>query len=320
MTFPLADRTRRKARAASERLRRRFLVVLLARTFRELSDDDATHMAAGVAYYALFSLFPLLLGLIAILGLVIDSETLQVEITGWTADHLPGAGDFITDNIDISVGQSGSLGIISIIGLIWAGSAIFGAINRAVNRAWDVHEDRPFYVAKARQLVMALGVGILFFLALASASLAQAADRFAEVDLPLLGLADEAIGVVLFRGTSFLFNLAIFLVLYKFLPNTRTYWRYIWPGALVATFLFEAGKDVFIFYVENFASFNQVYGSIGSVIALLFWAYLSALILIFGAELSSEYGRMREGVERGTLIQPYGEPSPPDRPDQRAKS
>ncbi len=276
-----------------------FVPTLVVRTIKELSDDDATHMAAGVAYYALFSLFPLLLGTIAIIGLVADSNAVRSAILAWAADNFPGTGEFISDNVVASVEASGSLGAISIAGLIWSGSAIFGAITRAVNRAWDIRQDRPFVKGKIMQLAMAMSVAILFALALASASLAQTADRYADTNLPVLGQADELSGLLLFRIMSFVFNLAIFLTLYKVLPNTQTRWRHIWPGALVAALLFEGGKYLFVLYLDNFATFSAVYGSIGSVIALLLWAYLSAFVLILGAELSSEYGRMLQGHERG---------------------
>ncbi len=279
-----------------------FIPTLIIRTIKELGDDDATHMAAGVAYYALFSLFPLLLGLIAVIGLAADSNTIRTEILHWAADNLPGTGDFISDNVVASTEASGSLGAISIIGLIWSGSAIFGAITRVVNRAWDIQHDRPFIKGKIMQLAMAMSVGILFVLALTSASLAQTAERYAHTDMPVLGQADEVSGILLFRILSFIFNLAIFLSLYKVLPNTKTHWRYIWPGALVAALFFEGGKFLFVLYLDNFATFSAVYGSIGSVIALLLWAYVSAFILIVGAEMSSEFGRMIRGIDRGKPI------------------
>ncbi len=281
------------------RLDVRFLPTLIIRTVKELGDDDATHMAAGVAYYALFSLFPLLLGIIAIIGMASESASTRQRILEWTSESFPGAGDLISDNIVASIEASGSLGAISIIGLIWAGSAIFGAITKAVNRAWDIEEDRPFVKNKIMQLTMAVGVAILFALALASASIAQASGRFGDTKAFLLGHADHVPGLVLFRLLSFIANLAIFLTLYKVIPNTKTHWRYIWPGALAAALLFEGGKYLFVFYLDNFATLSAVYGSIGSVIVLLLWAYVSAFILILGAELSSEYGRMLQGVERG---------------------
>ena len=94
----------------------------------------------------------------------------------------------------------------------------------------------------------------------------------------------------------------MFLLIYRYVPNCKTYWRYIWPGALVAAGLFEVAKGLFIWYLDNLASYRQVYGPLTSVMILLLWTYLSSLILILGAEISSEYGRMRRGLERGTLI------------------
>jgi membrane protein len=104
------------------------------------------------------------------------------------------------------------------------------------------------------------------------------------------------------RLLAFLPSFAIFLILYKFIPNTKTYWRYVWPGALLAAVLFEISKSLFILYLDRFATYELVYGSIGSVIALLFWIYVAAFILILGAEFSAEYGRMRMGVAKGVLI------------------
>lgn len=281
----------------------RFLPSLVIRTVKELGDDDATHMAAGVAYYALFSLFPLLLGIISIIGIASRSDSTRRQILEWTSNNFPGAGDLISDNIVTSTETSGSLGAISVIGLVWAGSAVFGAITRAVNRAWDIEEDRPFVKNKIMQLTMALGVGILFAVALISTSLAQASGRIADSEIVLLSHTDEPGGLAIFRLLSFIASLAIFLTLYKIVPNTRTYWRYIWPGALVGALLFEGGKYLFVFYLDNFATLSAVYGSIGSVIVLLLWAYVSAFILILGAELSSEYGRMMHGIARGQLME-----------------
>ena len=101
-------------------------------------------------------------------------------------------------------------------------------------------------------------------------------------------------------------TLMIFLLVYRFLPNCKTYWRYIWPGTVVVALLFEVGKSLFVWYLNNIATYDRVYGSLTSVMALLFWIYISALILILGAEISSEYGRMRMGVDQGTLLAAAG--------------
>ena len=292
-----------RVRDIIDKIRRIFIVDLVVRTVQEMSADDATHMAAGVAYYALFSLFPLLLGLIAVFSFFLESDTVRAELTEFVIDFLPGSEAFVHDNVQAVFQLRGALGLVAILGLLWSGSAIFGAVNRAVNRAWDVHQDRPFYIGKPRQLVMALGIGILFVLSTGIATFVRVAGRLAEFDVSALAFLVDTLGRVLLQGSSFLFTLMIFLILYKYLPNTRTYWRFIWPGAVVAGGLFELAKYIFITYLNAFATYDTVYGSIAPVIVLLVWTYVSALILILGAELSSEYGRLKTGTERGMLLQ-----------------
>ena len=269
-----------------------------------MSDDDATHMAASVAYYAFFSIFPLLLGLIALLSLFLESADIQSRLTDFVTKFLPGSESLIDTNIDAVLRLRGTLGVIAVVGLFWSGSAVFGAVTRAVNRAWDVQKDRPLFVSKPRQLVMALGVGVLFYLSLSAATFVRMAGRFEESDVPGVGFLINVGGQTLLQGTAFLLTLLTFLMIYKFMPNTKTYWRYVWPGAVVGAALFEIAKNLFIMYLNSFASFEDVYGSLAPVIVLLLWAYVSGFVLIVGAELSSEYGRMRVGVDRGVLIHP----------------
>jgi membrane protein len=268
------------------------------RVIQEMAADDATHLAAGVAYYAIFSLFPLLLGLLFIVGLVGSSEVVKQDFVGFVTDNLPGSEQFVEDTLDGVIRFRGVLGIGALIGLLWSASAVFGAITRAVNRAWDVHQDRPFYIAKPRQIGMALAVGILFLL---SSSVTYSLELLTE---PAAGIPGQQVFLMLaFRAVSWLITLSIFLLMYRFIPNCKTYWRYIWPGAVVASVLLEISKTIFLWYLNNLASYDQ-FGAMASVMILLLWIYLSSLIVILGAEISSEYGRMQRGVERGVLLQP----------------
>ena len=298
----LVDGLVRRLGPVRDRFGRYFLVRLLVRTVQELSADDATHMAAGVAYYALFSIFPLLLGLTAIMSYFVDSQETQKELVGFVAQYLPGSGELITHNIDIVLRLRGAIGVFSLIGLLWSASAVFGAIARAVNRAWDVHKDWPIYVGKPRQLLMAAAVAVLFAISVGAAALLRMAGLASETDVAGSGLASETLGRLFLQAVSFVMTLAIFLVVYKFLPNTKTYWRFIWPGAILGALLFEVSKNLFLIYVNGFSNFENVYGSLAPVIALLLWVYVSSFILILGAELSSEYGRLKSGVDRGTLL------------------
>ena len=251
------------------------------RVFKEMGADQATHAAAGVAYYAVFSIFPLILALLAISGIFLSSPGTDIEVKArfltFLTDNLPGSEQFVVDNLESLIRFRGPAGLVGIAGLFWAASAVFGGITLAVNRAWDVEESRPFYIAKPRQLLMALGVGGLFLVSMSASSAVQ-----------ILGPTFGAAGLQL---VGYLTTFLMFILMYRYIPNTQTYWRYIWLGALVAAILFELAKNAFVWYVANFANF-EAYGSLASVLIFLAWAYFSALILILGAEVSTEYERM----------------------------
>ena len=293
---------RYRSRSVIQRLRRITVLRLIARTLQEMSDDDATHMAAAMSYYALVSLFPLTLGLISLTSFFLEDAPTHQAIVDWVASFLPGSESLIEANIDVVLEARGTIGVFAIIGLFWTGSAVFGGITRSINRAWDVHTDRPLYLSKARQLVMALFTGLMFLFSTSISTFLRIYERIAYLDFPYAEMLVKTGSVVILYASSFVLILAVFLMLYKFVPNTKTYWRYIWVGAIVAAALFETTKNLFIWYLNTFTNFGSIYGTLASVVALLLWAYLSGLILILGAELSSEYGRIRQGTERGVLL------------------
>ncbi len=277
-----------------------FPVELVIRTIQELGRNDATHLSAGIAFYSLLSLFPLLLGLIAILGTVLPSEIVQKEIFEFLEANMPIAVDLVQRNIASVIQFRSELGIISMGGLFWTGSLMFGAMSRAINRAWNVHQDRPFYIRKLRDVGMALGISILFLLSQGVTAFFSVLQSFNLPPLPFPALVPDV--TITNRLMAFFIILIIFLLLYKFIPNTKTHWRYIWTGALLAALMFDASRNLFIFYLNRFANYEIIYGSMASIIALLIWIFFSASILVFGAALSAEYTRMRLGARRGELI------------------
>lgn len=287
----------------AERYQDKFLVKLLVRTTKEFIADDATHMAAAISYYALLSLFPMIIGLIAILSFFWQDDAAQHLIVNWMSGFLPGSADFIKDYgiLDL-INAPGTIGMFALIGLFWTASAIFGGITRSINRAWDVDHDRPLYISKPYQMLMALATGLLFLLSTSINIFLGASERFASANLSIPDFLISGTSSAILYASSFALIFAVFMVLYKYVPNTKTYWRYIWPGALVAAVLFEITENLFIIYLSRFANFDNVYGStLTPVVIVLIWSYLSGLILILGAELSSEYCRIRRGVERGVL-------------------
>jgi membrane protein len=283
-----------------ERLLRIFYIELMVRTIQELGHNDAAHLSAGIAYYSLLSLFPLLLGLMAILGTFLPSETVQKEIFDFLEANMPMAVDLVQRNIVNVIQFRSRLGIIGLGGVFWTGSLMFGAISRAINRAWNVHRDRPFYIRKLRDLGMTLGTSILFLISQGATAVFSVLHSFNLPPLPFPAINPNV--NIASRLLAFFIILVIFLLLYKFIPNTKTHWRYIWTGALLAAVLFEASRNLLVLYLNNFAHYEMIYGSVVSIIALLIWMFFSAHILIFGAAFSAEYTRMRLGIRRGESI------------------
>ena len=280
---------------AKDRLLKIPTVQLIYRTTEKLGDIDATNRAAGVAYYAFLSIFPLLLGLIAVFGFFLPSVNLQDKLLNYVSDNIPGATNILKQNIDSIIELRGAMGVLSIIIFFWGASAMFTAISLAINRAWDIRRNRHLFIRKASELGMVLGIGILFLLSLGTSAIISII--FKALNLPAADLIVVDLGS---RLVAFLLILIVFLFLYKFIPNTRTYWRYVWQGALLAAVLFEIARTLFIFYVNNLANYQLIYGSIASIIVLLVWIYYSAFIMILGAEFAFQYGRMRHPVTTGS--------------------
>ena len=265
-------------------------------TARGIGAHQVGDMAASLAYYALFALFPLLLGLIVILSFFLDQEVVRGELETLLAKNLPGAQEIVTRNLDNVVRLRGAIGLVAFAGLLWSGSAVFGALTRILDRTWEVRDRHAFHIVRARSLVMLVGVAALVVLSLSSTTLLQLAAELAEVErLGALGTFLASGARLLLQGSSLVGSLLVPTLLYRFAPSERIAWREVLPGALLAGLLFEAAKNVFVLYLSRFASFDLVYGSLASVIILLFWVYISGFILILGAEFGAALGRRRKG-------------------------
>ena len=267
---------------------------------RRTGADQVGDMAASVAYYAIFSLFPLLLGVIVVLSLVLEPARVEEELLAVTAQYLPGAETLISENIENVLRVPGAIGVVAIVGLLWSASGVFGSIARVLDRAWSVGQTHAFHIIRFRSILMVIGVAGLFLLSLVSSTLVQSAQLL-EFDPFGVGgfLASSARTLLL--GTSIAGSLAFPLLLYRFAPSERVPWREVVPAAILAGVFFEVAKGVFLFYLHSFAGFDRVYGSLSLVIVLLLWAYISALILILGAEFGGALGRWRQGVTQRAI-------------------
>ncbi|MEN8613688.1 YihY/virulence factor BrkB family protein [Dehalogenimonas sp. THU2] len=267
----------------------------LRRIAEEWSRDDASDRAGAVAFYAFLSIFPLLLGVVSLMGFFLPNEDIRRAVSDALIHVLPGSADFVETTLDAVIELRGVGGIAGVVGLLWSGSNLFAAIRRAVNRAWGIKSERHFVIGKARDLAMVVGTGALFLLSLTAINLVNFVD---ESPNPLLNFLVPFGG----RLIGFLLALLVFLIIYKYVPNTRTIWKWTWPGTILAAVLFQAGTYLFIFFLTNFANYESVYGPLGSVIVLLMWIYISAIILILGVEVNSVLHQEIEGTGKFELL------------------
>lgn len=263
--------------------------------------DDCMQLAAAVAYFVLFSLFPLLIFLVAVLGLILRDEALQRQFIDQVLALIPltqqADQGVVVETVRKVAASSGALSIASLLGMAWSGSNMFSVLRKAINTAFGLNPKASFFWQKATDLAMILGLPFLFLASVAATGFIATARAWGG-QLPLVGVWVQATGSV-WETAGLLIPLVLSfsacLGLYWLAPSPRIAMRDLWPGALVAAVLFEGAKAGFGLYVANFGKYDAIYGSLGAAVALLFWIYLSAAIMLFGAELSSEYPKVFRG-------------------------
>ncbi|UCH28479.1 MAG: YihY/virulence factor BrkB family protein [Myxococcales bacterium] len=255
---------------------------VLLRAIKKSNQDHAKDMAASIAFFGFFSLFPLLVGVIAGASLFLERAAIQARLDRMLSDEFPGSADFLRSNIEALIDLRGAAGVASVVGLLWSASKMFGALSRGLNLALEIPKHHPFYLSRIRYFAMTIVVSLLLFGAVA---VSMTVDVFTSIDLSRFGVDTSAFEWLGGHAASFVFILAVVLVLYSIVPYRRLPWREVLPGAVTAAFLFEIGKALFVIYLENARTLQAVYGSLTSVIVLLLWLYFSARVLLFGAEL-----------------------------------
>ncbi|UCG83101.1 MAG: YihY/virulence factor BrkB family protein [Dehalococcoidia bacterium] len=269
----------------------------------EFLADNCPHLAAGISYYLLLSLFPLVLAAISIFGFIVRKPGYEDKVVDAVTSFIPVSTDFVKGAILAVSSTWGAAGIIATIGLLWAGMAVFNAVRKSLNTAWGVRQPRPFLHERLMEFLMMIGFGALLLI---SVGLTGAFRIIREASLPVFG---ERLmeGSLLWHSTIIAISVFItflaFLFLYKLIPNTRVYWRHAAIGALAAAILFEIAKNIFVWSMANFATYTIVYSYVGTIVALMTWAYVSAVILLFCAKLTSYYPKIRSSLSEEALIE-----------------
>lgn len=252
---------------------------------KEIKEDRVTGLAAEQAYYYLLALFPLLILLLSILPyLNIDTQTALDTLKTFMPSETM---EVIEENIiKILSERNGGLLTFGILGTIWSASNGMNAFIHSMNIAYDVEETRNFIKARLISILLTLGLVFAFIVMLVL-------PVFGKV---LMNLIEQVVSLP--EGTQSLFNVLRWVIavaviafvlafLYRYAPNKTFPFLHVIPGAVTATILWIAISIGFSFYVSNFANYSSTYGSLGGVIILMLWLYLSGLILVIGGEINA---------------------------------
>ncbi len=285
--------------APTEVARRSFKDVL-KRTVREFREDDLTMLAAALTYYGVLSLFPGLLVLVSVLGLLGESAT-QPLVDNLTALAPSAARDIVTNALQNLQNASGAAGLAFVAGLggaLWSASGYVGGFMKASNIIYEVEEGRPFW--KLRPLQIAVTVLLVLVAAAIALSIVITGPLARSVG-DVVGLGGTAVDVwnVAKWPVIALVASQVIAFLYWVAPNVRhPGYRWISPGGLIAVALWVVASAGFAFYVSNFGSYNKTYGSLAAVVVFLVWLWITNLVILLGAELNAELERGRQ-IERG---------------------
>jgi len=271
---------------------------VIKRTFREFQADNLTDLAAALTYYGVLAIFPMIIVIVSVLGLIGNSVT-QPLVNNLGAVAPGAAQQIFTSAIKNVQSQQGTAGILFVVGLVvalWSASGYIAAFMRASNVVWDVPEGRPIYKTVPIRLAVTLVTVVLLTLsALAVVFTGSLAGKLGSV----IGVGSTAVTVWdIAKWPAMLLAIAVILaILYYAAPNVRQPgFAWVSPGSVLAVVLWIAVSALFALYVANFSSYNKTYGALASVVVFLIWLWLTNVAILFGAEFNAELERGRQIV------------------------
>ena len=248
---------------------------------QQTAKNEIAIRAAAIAYYGLLSLFPLLLFLVFLGSQFLESEEAQIALNESLTEFIPAASETVQQEVDQTIDVRGSIGLIGGIGLLWSASTLFNQMTTSLNVIWGA-SPRPFWRRRLVALISVLTIAILFILSIASSALA------------VIPWSDDGTGI--WQWINFSVGLGItillFWLLYHGIPNISVSAKASLGGAFFSSILWQGAKTIFAWYLASgLTNYGAIYGSLASVIALILWVYISALILFLGAEFGASLQR-----------------------------
>jgi membrane protein len=261
-------------------------VDILKTAIQRFGEQRASQASAGLSYYALFSLFPLLLALISLGGYFLESEQVRQQVLDLLYQGIPVSQDLITQNLDRVIDARGSVGFIGLIGLIWSASGVFTGLAYNINLAWPKTEPRNFF---EKRLVAFTMIAVLILLLVFSIILQTAMTILPSLEIPVISeitFLETGLWSLLSNVIPWLLIFLLYLAIYQWVPTRKVDWTAVLWSALASATAWKLITSLFTWYLESgLGRYELVYGSLGTVVALMFLIYLMSWITLFGAHL-----------------------------------
>lgn len=272
-------------------------VKFIASNFNEFLAKNGPYMSAAIAYYAFFSLFPLSLALIAVFSLFLGIEGFEDKLITGLQEQIPVLAelaetddDFLKNFFDSIKGGRVAGGVVATLGLFWVSQQVFSAIRKSINVIWGINKTRPFLTERLMDIALMFGAATLLFASLLITAGITFIQDLSAIWLPDAPISDPALWQRFAVFIPLVLTFTVFLTLYWWLPNTKIRFKEVWPTALAGAAAFEISKAIFVFYLRNMSGVaTSIYGGVSAIIVLMIFVYVSAIILLVGAMLTSRY-------------------------------
>ncbi len=261
----------------------------IVHTVHLYAEYETGQRAAALAYYGLLSLFPLFLLAFNFLVRWLSAPHARQTLLGMLSRLAPAVPELVTQSLARTVNIQGSLNLVAALGLTWSASGLFASLIHSLDRVWNGRSGRTFWEHRLLSILLVFVILLLFIFSLLLQTMLALLPWLMAFFLPISPLVLQETLRLLSAVVSLAFDVFLYGMLFRYLPTRRPAWSAVWAGAVVAGIGWNGAKLGFAWYLSHFARYGLVYGTLATLVAFLFWLYLSGLVLLIGAEFGAAW-------------------------------